>query len=840
MFSGSVGDVLPAMPVHSLDPIHSTTPLSSLDAETAAEKSDLTRSASFSYLSSLSRDVVHQGIKRTFSENVLSLPRDRKSSVNSNIHSVNVELLRRASRKAKKKISGARFTLSTEDEDREPPSRRRSSPENEEVSKSLGRSVAGTIRNIARKSWISTSRPSSPARKDDDPIEKKRSWSPSKSKIASAASTISVPEPAVSRPSSPSSPREDDLGLDERPTTRRVPQQGPQATPLQRPPNALSLKSKSEVSLKRLSRTSSATSLKSQFSAERSHSRLSLAKVPPLPKSISSDHLSGLNVDIYKRRDPLWTPFRTIESEFTIFQSKTSLQKAKVLRTSLLPFLSKYAHHPSNKSLRAEDLDRRVAILNKWWTGLLEMLNGRNNQSIMGTDRPAFLEAATTIMIRPEWRIPGFPSATTPTDTPRPASISKSKSSYSLESDETDFLIDTIHQNVRTIFVQNLLSQMTFVVERLSMRSAPASLVTFSGKACAYAFFFCPGVADMLVRLWRLPSGTLRRVFAELGVHRGDKLDLISKDVVSAFPPPVRSLSITSQAALSRHLQRTGQVPPGTEHVHWHGPWVSRWCGRDTDLLFVFTKHFHLLLSEFLPSEFPLKDRFCIPGLVPLYSQVLVVLETTLYRQAGQSAVENYAAAAAAAGNMANPDATASLPMTIANASRSIAENRLIMLLRDMLADRTLEHSTMRELFVTTFDSTIKAAVERISVYNNDACFVLCDFMEEVLPITFRYHQTAANTHVLDWPFWLQVCRRMMESQNTLTQIRLIAFVYSTWSILISNEQRKRNLVLDWLLDPTVFNQHFCHWSPMVRHYFYRLLCWRVARYDGETSALDL
>lgn len=77
-----------------------------------------------------------------------------------------------------------------------------------------------------------------------------------------------------------------------------------------------------------------------------------------------------------------------------------------MIRSSLLPFLKDHANHLSNKIIRAEDLDRRVMILNKWWTGLLEMLNGRNNQSISGTDRPTFLDAVTGIMMRPEWRIP--------------------------------------------------------------------------------------------------------------------------------------------------------------------------------------------------------------------------------------------------------------------------------------------------------------------------------------------------------------------------------------------------------------------------------------------------
>jgi len=162
------------------------------------------------------------------------------------------------------------------------------------------------------------------------------------------------------------------------------------------------------------------------------------------------------------------------------------------------------------------------------------------------------------------------------------------------------------------------------------------------------------------------------------------------------------------------------------------------------------------------------------------------------------------------------------------------------MSLRDIMGDLDPDHAQLRNLFFVSFDSVIKAATVKISLYNNDACFVICDFMEEVLPIMFRYHQTYIDTPVLDWPFWLEACKQMLQSQTTLTQIRAIAFLYGTWSILIHNEGRKRELVLEWLLDADVFQKHFCHWSPMVRHYFYRLLCWKVARCDGEVSDLDL
>ncbi|EXJ90230.1 hypothetical protein A1O1_03329 [Capronia coronata CBS 617.96] len=825
------GQIMPALPVHALNSVHSTTSLPSSELIQDGPSTDLTRSASYTYIPALEtgKDIPTPSIKRTFSENVLPLPPDSTTKVNELANSANLELFRRASRKAKRRMSSAIFSLSPDDEDSQPRESRKSSSEKEEQQpKGLRGSVTGTIRSLARKSWVgSSSRSSSPVHKQGDRLERNRSWSPAKAKIP-ATTPKGVQDPMPSCASGTSTQPGDGSLF-------------PLDTKVQAKSNGIrrestKIKSKPGNSPKHISRNSSSMSLKSELSNEKSHSRISLGKVPPLPASYSSERLATLGIEVGKKKDPLWSAFRALDGEYASFQSKTSLQKAKLLRTTLQPFLIKYAQHPSNQRLRAEDLDRRVAILNKWWTGLLEMLHGTNNQAISGTDRPAFLESATMIMLRPEWRVPGITSV--PGESPPQNSISKSKSTNSLESEEADFLVDTIHQNVRNTFVQNLLSQMAFVIEKLSLRAAPASLVTFAGKACAYAFFFCPGVADMLVRSWRLPSGTLRRIFTELGISHGDRLDLISSTLTRHFPPPVRSLSVSSQASLWRHLQQRGQLPPGWKDVSWGPNWVTRWSGRDSDLFFSFTKQYHLLISEFLPEDIPMKDRAGVPGLVPVWAQTLVVLETTIYRQAGQNVVDNYSSGAGY--RMEQTDAMAPLPMTMANASRSIAENRLIILLRDVLGDTKPELSFFRSLFMGSFDIIIKAATRNISLYNNEACFVICDFMEEVLPIMLRYRQSYGDTAVLDWPFWLQVWKRMMQSHTSLTQIRLIAFLYSTWSILILNEDRKRDLVLDWLLDADIFERNFCHWSPMVRHYFYRLLCWKMARYDGEVTELDL
>lgn len=508
------------------------------------------------------------------------------------------------------------------------------------------------------------------------------------------------------------------------------------------------------------------------------------------------------------------------------------MQRARILRSQLLPFLQDHYEHPSSLSLRPEDLDRRVVILNKWWCALLEILSGRHNQILSGSDRPAFLEAAAQIMMRPEWRVPGLPH----TDNDTQTSVTLDQSNTSTTSSESEQLVETIHQNIRNIFVQNLLAQLGYIIDKLCMRTAPASLVNFSGKTCAYAFFFCPEIAETLCRLWRIAPGTLRRVFSEAGIERGEKLESMSQKVAINLPTSMPGLVCSTQASLARTLQLCWQVPAGTENFNWHGPWLGRWCGRDSDLFFNFAKAYHVLLVDYVPWNLTSKERVCIPGFAPVHAQILTVLETTIYRSAGQPAVDNYASGTAAGYDVT--DTIASLPMTIANASRQINENRLIMLLRDILGDPQYNTSPLRELYVSSFSEIVKAATRKVSIYNNDACFVLCDFLEEIFPILLRHYHD--DTPFLDWPFWFRVIQQMAQSQNTLTQIRLIAFVYSMWNIINVDPERKRELILDWMLNADVFETYFCHWSPMVRHYFFRLLCWRVARLDHNPCELNL
>ncbi|KAI7119730.1 DUF1765-domain-containing protein [Hortaea werneckii] len=566
-------------------------------------------------------------------------------------------------------------------------------------------------------------------------------------------------------------------------------------------------------------------------------------RAAPVPRLLPSDRTtsSGLSMPI-RRKDELWSVFRELDGGYSKFVSKSMAFKASVVRSSLLPFLRTYANHPSNRNLRPEDLDRRANILNKWWTGLIDMLHGRNNLSISGTDRPAILDGISGIMERPEWRLSPSPfcplsQRSKGLNTPR----NRSSASLSLSSNTSDFLVDSVHHNVRNIFVQNLSAQMAFVVDKMSFRNASASLVTFCGKACAYAFLFVPGMADILVRLWELQSDTLRRVLDSNGVGKFDNLTEHSNLIASSFPPALHQLGFTSLMKYTRKLRTPPPLPLGTQNIEWWGKWLERWTGRESDLFYVFVKHFHILSTDFMPADASTKDRMCAPGMLPVHAQILTNLDATIHREANQNQ-QDPTSSPTFDDVLSDPDAVAStLPLPPINAVRVMAENRLIMLIRDFLSDRTADHPIARQLFAESFNNLLQTAAKGTSLFDHAACYTLLDFLEEALPILVRFeHLEGSKGTLLNSEFWQTVCKKMIQSQNTMTEIRLYTFLYTVWNTVVCNLGRKADLCVGLLLDPEVFESRFNHWCPMVRAYYMRLLCWRVGRFDGEAQEGDI
>lgn len=679
----------------------------------------------------------------------------------------------------------------------------------------------GSFASFARKSWMPSSRSPSPSNKakkdvDESTLEDDDSTTASSTSSSSPRKTmatlakpdhpLSISITATNLP--PSAPRRNTLLQKLRPTSELL--------------TATDLKS-AGTSTTSLSQSSASTPRRS-------------VEIPPVPKMLVKERTGGMGLSSLKR-DELWAAFRALDTDHQKFMSKSSALRTNVVRSTLLPFLRNHTQHPSNKNIRPQDLERRVTVLNKWWLGLLEMLDGHNNQYISGIDRPVLLDAIAGIMARPEWR--QSPSNFAPLADRQP--MSRSQSIGSLDSSTAEFLADSVYHNTRNIFIQNLMRQMSIVVEKMSMRNAPASLVAFCGKAVAYAFFFCPGIADVLVKIWGIPAETLRRITEKFGMIRRPRNSRVVDEILIEFPPNLFGLGWTSTKTIIAQLRQKTILPPGAARIHWHGPWVSRWCGRDSDLFFIFVKHYHILLEEFLPLSATFLEKTRAPGFVMVHSQLLTALDSTIHRQpSGDAAIGPISVTFDDILSGADASAAA-LPLPpSSNVARLMSENRLIMLIRDFLSDRPVDFEQARLTFAGAFSHVIKCAAERTSQFDHNACFILCDFMEEALGIILKFqHSHVVDFEIIDWEFWLKVCCKMLESQNSMTEIRLFSFIFGGWNLITSIEERKKALCLDWLLSEDTFQTYFLHWCPMVRAYFMRLLCWRICRHDGEASYLD-
>ena len=470
------------------------------------------------------------------------------------------------------------------------------------------------------------------------------------------------------------------------------------------------------------------------------------------------------------------------------------------------------------------------------------MLNGRNGESVSGNDRPAILEAVTALMARPEWTLPLSSIATRPINPARTSM--KSQSTISLGSNTSDFLADSVHHNVRNMFTQNLLAQMAYVVDKMSARSVAASVVTFCGKATAYAFFYCEGIAEILVRLWATSSDTLRRVLAEGSKQKQSEIDSVSDRICTAYPQCLHSLKLKALRPMMKYLRSNPQtpVPIATTYIPWHGPWVSRWAGKDTDLFFVFTKFYTDLLCRFLPDDPSPEERMAAPAWILVQAQILTILDATMQQMNSQPSIsQNGTSSVTFDDVLGEVDANATmLPLPTHGVVRTMGENRLIMLLRECLLSPNIMTGKSRSIFAQSFSSLLKVAARRTSMYDHNACFTLCDFLEEAIPILQRYQQEIdAAVAIVDWSFWLDVCRHMLQSQNSMTEVRLCAFIYSMWSTITSDEARRCEVCLDWLLAEDIFHTNFNHWCPMVRAFYMRLIVWKIARLNGSGSDVN-
>jgi hypothetical protein len=273
--------------------------------------------------------------------------------------------------------------------------------------------------------------------------------------------------------------------------------------------------------------------------------------------------------------------------------------------------------------------------------------------------------------------------------------------------------------------------------------------------------------------------------------------------------------------------------------IAWVGPWIARWKGHDTDLFFIFCKYYYILSEGFMPSGLPLQEKAQCPGFVLVQAQVLSIIESTILRQGTGGGPPVIPTFDGITGPDVSADASALMALPTSNLHQKVSESRVIALLKDFLTDPSTHVVAAQRTFAASFALVFETVARSISQFNGPACSSLCDFLEEMIPTLNQYEAHNTSLGLVKWDFWIQVWKKMLESFNTMSEIRTLSFIFSIWETLAREPQRKRALCFDWLLSESFFATYFNHWCPMVRAYYHRLLCWRICRDEGQPSEVD-
>ena len=156
---------------------------------------------------------------------------------------------------------------------------------------------------------------------------------------------------------------------------------------------------------------------------------------------------------------------------------------------------------------------------------------------------------------------------------------------------------------------------------------------------------------------------------------------------------------------------------------------------------------------------------------------------------------------------------------------------------------RQPDYQSARFILATTtlqnIECLLKATVKRTSVHDSSSCASLCECLELSLPVLTESCVDIPAVMQLDWNFWIDILRRLVDSENTTTQIRALSTLYNIWDIFPTSFDVRRKLV-EWLLAADVFAKLFLHYSSWVRCFYMHVICWRVTPWIKDPSITSI
>ncbi|KAG5363487.1 hypothetical protein CJU89_2661 [Yarrowia sp. B02] len=245
-------------------------------------------------------------------------------------------------------------------------------------------------------------------------------------------------------------------------------------------------------------------------------------------------------------------------------------------------------------------------------------------------------------------------------------------------------------------------------------------------------------------------------------------------------------------------LERTGPIcdspvlrPPadGKPQIPL-GPWIRRWASSVSDTFYSFLKHYYCISGGVeADGELP-------PGWIHIHAFILGSLDAVVRPR--------------------KPPAPPSLTPCIPK-PRKIHKLKLLGALRELKKACHAEY--FAHVLAPAVEDILKSVSLKTVVFDVEQCTALADLAEEMLTVL------ESPLRSLDAPFWLNVVGIMLRSESHYTTLRALAFLHNTFP---HSDPKASGMYVDFILEADTLKKYFCHWHPLIRAAYMRVVCYRV------------
>ncbi|KAG5364879.1 hypothetical protein CKK34_3705 [Yarrowia sp. E02] len=220
------------------------------------------------------------------------------------------------------------------------------------------------------------------------------------------------------------------------------------------------------------------------------------------------------------------------------------------------------------------------------------------------------------------------------------------------------------------------------------------------------------------------------------------------------------------------------------------GPWIRRWASSVSDTFYSFLKHYYCISGGVeADGELP-------PGWIHVHAFILGSLDAVVRPR--------------------KPPAPPSLTPCIPK-PRKIHKLKLLGALREL--KKSCHADYFAHVLAPAIEDILKAVSLKTVVYDVEQCTALADLAEEMLVAL------ESPLRSLDAPFWLNVVGIMLRSESHYTTLRALAFLHNTFP---HSHPIAYSMYVEFILEPDTLKKYFCHWHPLIRAAYMRVVCYRV------------